>query len=150
MSSPRALKPSASSAMQSGFDWVWGNLPGVLHGSRRRNSRVCYNGVTRTTSDGRLEPDDPLELFFIALKWGWLIALGIFWILPPLGFLLFVLWLIMLLGSIMGFITCIFSGSSRKAHASAARLWALKAPRAANGRFIRASMSEGSATERAS
>ena len=110
---------------------------------------MCYLGVTKTTSDGRLEPDDLLELFFIALKWGWLIALGILWILPPLGFLLFVLWLIMLLGSIIGFITCIFSGSSRKVHASAARSRALKAPRAANGRFIKSSACEAPTTSQA-
>jgi hypothetical protein len=110
---------------------------------------VCYIAVAKITSDGRLEPSDPLELFFMFLKWGWLIALGIFWILPPVGFILFLLWIIFVVGGVMGVIHCVFGDSSRNARASAARLRALKAPRAANGRFIKSSGCEAPITGQA-
>ena len=111
---------------------------------------VCYIGVTKTTSDGRPEPADPLELFFNFLKWGWLIALGIGWILPPVGFIVFFFWIIFVVGGVMGVISCIFGDSRRKGHTSAARLRALKAPRASNGRFVKTSSCEGSAIGRTS
>jgi hypothetical protein len=111
---------------------------------------LCYIGVTKMISDGRPEPADPLEWFFDFLKWGWLLALGIGWILPPVGFIVFFFWIVFVVGAVMGVIRCMFGDSSRNARASAARLRALKAPRAANGRFIKTSARERSAIGRTS
>ena len=85
-------------------------------------------------------------MFFDFLMWGWLIAIGIGCILPPVGFIVFFFWIVFVVGAVLGVIICIFGDSSRNARASAARLRALKAPRAANGRFIKSSACEAPTT----
>jgi hypothetical protein len=62
------------------------------------------------------------------------------------GFIVFFFWMIFVVGAVMGVIRCIFTDSPREARENAARLRALKAPRAAYGRFIKASACEGAAT----
>jgi hypothetical protein len=86
-----------------------------------------------------------VEAYFTALRWGWFVALGIGFLAPPLGFLLFIIWLVLLIATGWAVLSAAW-----EVHGRRARKRARTAPRAANGRFIRASLREEPATERAS
>ena len=76
-----------------------------------------------------------IKVWLTMLLWGPFVSIGIGFILPAFGLFLFLLWLMLLFITIVSIIGALFS--TRKTRTGRARDRALKAQRAANGRFIR-------------
>ena len=78
-----------------------------------------------------------IKAWLSMLLWGPFVSIGIGFVLPAFGLFLFLLWLMLLFITIVSTIGALFS--IRKTRAGRTRNRALKAQRAANGRFIRTS-----------
>ena len=125
--------------------------------SRRQRGRepLCYNGVMAHNTKEHCDASNAAALCMVGLEnignilLGLPVAAIIFTcLIPPIGGILFLIWLFLLFCIAGGVISCIFEDTFKSKSKSKPRANRVRA-RAANGRFIKTSLREAPTTGQA-